>query len=169
MLKCSVERRHIIDSADLVSFIPVSPGVSCSDWPHTHTPGRHTAHGIAVGYGVIHFISWSRVPVCCQKLAVTKPRVHYGCQPCCLNTSLLVYTVWPKMNRGRHFEPRRGSPGFRSAIDWNLTQSQRPARVAGEPLFLVNSVRISRAALNELRVRLDSSGRLWFSLQGGKV
>lgn len=71
-----------------------------------------------------------------------------------------LHRVAKNEQRERHFVPPRGSPGFRSAIDRNLTQSQRPARVAGEPLFLVNSVRISRAALNELHVRLGSSGRL---------
>lgn len=50
---CTVKQyrmnRHIIDLADLVSFIHGSPGVSCSIWPHTLN--WYMVRGVAVWYG----------------------------------------------------------------------------------------------------------------------
>lgn len=87
----SVKRRHSVDLKDLASFILVSPGVSCSEWPHAHWPGTQE-HGTAVGEEWIHFMWWSRVPACCQAAAMTKLCVHRSCQPGCLNTGFLVYS-----------------------------------------------------------------------------
>lgn len=88
-----LRRRHITDSADLVSFIRVAPGVRLTT--HTHTLSRRTVHAVTEGYGWCTFISRSQVPACCHETdteAKAKLWVHQGCLPCCLNISLSVYT-----------------------------------------------------------------------------